>query len=237
MPLSVSAIPVSLLNHYRIRDLSQRVAAVIVQHHPEESPHKEVASQLTIHSTALGHAMDRETGSALTGEINQVDCDRDDTARGLFSGVEFHKRHFDASYREGAEMLWDILMRQNSRIHNEPDAVETQMIDTLLAELAVPEAVAALSLLALDGFVSLLKEQNKSFRTLTNRRAELESMKEIPLIAPTRSLLHQSLRAMGESFTLLNRSGTGSMDGAIEQINKHITEVVALARTEATRSE
>lgn len=237
MPLEVQSIPTTIFNHYRIRDLSTTIADVLRKYHNDNISFTPIAQELNVHSDDLGKAQNREQGNNLSVEIDALEEERDNLIKGFFSGVEFNLRHFSPKRRENAIAVHEQLTKQNSRIHDEADAVETLMIDTLVADMQSPAMAAALQVIDMSEFVSALKETNSRFVALVNERAEQESGKKTPLTYPTRKKLHQSLRAMSEYLTLVNRNNNGEFDSTIEEINQHIGQMSALAKADQTRKE
>ncbi len=232
MPAEIRSFPMGTLNHYRARNLADRIAGVITKNHEGDESLSKIAQELNIHGSAIGQAQDRELGNEVSVAIRFSESSRDDLVKGFFHGVEYNQKHFSQERRDQADTLSTILKKQNSRIHDEPDAVETLMINTLLTDLKTAQAVEAMTALDLAEYPELIEKENNRFVELTNKRAEMESEKDLPLIRPTRLLLHQSLRTMKEYLTLLNRTTPAKYGATVEEINQHITEVVALAKSE-----
>ncbi len=235
MAQEVQTVPTTSLNHFRIRDLGNRLFDVIEKNHSDNLSLTTIADDLKLHCDSLERAQNREWGSSITEQRNVSDEIRDGYITGFFDGIEYNLKHFKEDRRNSAELLWKTVQKQNSRIHNEPDAVETLMIETLLSDLDTPEHRAALTTVDLAEYIPLISEENQNFIALTNERALQKSEQDTPLVIPTRRLLHQSLRTLKEYLTLLNRLNPSHYERSVDEINAHIAEVAALAKSEKSR--
>jgi len=232
MPAEIRSFATGSMSHNRVCNLAEHIAGVITKNHENEDCLSTIAFELKVHGCAIGTALERESCNDLMEDIRHAESTRDDLVKALFTGIKFSKKHFSQERRENASTLSSILKKQMSRIHLASDVLELKHVNSLLSNLADSKVSQMLTVLDLAEYPALIDEENSRFLNLTSRRAEIKSEKGLSLIRPTRVLLNQSLRAMKECLTLLNRTAPTKYEATVEEINQHITEVVDLAKAE-----
>ena len=121
----------------------------------------------------LQNRVNYTSASALTGQLDGIDKQRDSLLTFLFSTIQNGVKLPIEAQRAAAEAL-ELIIRPYANIQRLPGQQETVQVNGLLVDLATESAAAHVTTLNLTAVVDELKKQNDQYAALTQQRT-LES--------------------------------------------------------------
>ncbi|MBR8536523.1 hypothetical protein KDU71_13195 [Carboxylicivirga sediminis] len=180
-------------------------------------------------------ALNRQKVNPLTKEMEAIDFQRDELFMGLRTSAEALTYHWDASTKEAAYALVEIIRRNGWTMHRSGYAEQSAAFNTLLSEIKKEPATTYLATTNLGEWIARIDQCQQEFETVSTKREELDA-KDKPLLTITRKQLYEDLLASLrylESMAMF--SPNTEITTLINTINEIISSVTSSARARKTR--
>ena len=129
------------------------------------------------------------------------------------------------------DILWPIIVKNGVRLHEEGFTVESAKLNSLFTDLDGAKEKESLEVLGLVKWVEQLKRCQASFEEVYQRRIELETAKDIPTKAVSKSALSKTLMVLISGLQFLTMSKPDMDYGATNKVvDDIIKRIVATER-------
>ena len=215
------------IEKYRNGDFLQFVNNVLELLPQTQADQLNVGSQRANLQTAAQQMADAympHSGSDVTPEIQALDTQRDNTLIGIKMLLEAYQYHYDATTKNNAFALLDVIHRFGDRIYKMRYQLETATINSIVAEWQEKNN-EAITQLQLTDWVNVLKTTNQNFNEKYITRTIQLSEVEVGVLAEARNNATQVYRLLKqhiEAHALLSPST--AYDSLMAQVSSLVNQ-------------
>lgn len=159
-------------------NLTMNMGKAVKESSVEDDYLNQQADELNAKGKAMETSIAQDQNKAKTEELVVADGERDSLISSLKLFLRANIKWKRENLSENASIIYKIIKKHGLAMANESYEEESSLLDSLLAELALPENAAMLEALNLSALLADLNAAEDYFKTLYLEAAEIEAVKE-----------------------------------------------------------